>query len=607
MHQESPYIVGIDLGTTNCTVAYLERSRLDVIEQLEIEQFTALKSLGSIPSLPSFLYFPIDEEKKGLSSAQKEGIGIDPVLGAFAKERSSEVIDRSISSAKSWLCHQQIDRRRALLPLVEGENPSDFTPLSPLEAISQLLAHLKGAWNRQFPAPLEEQTLLVTVPASFDPSARQLVQEACQMAGLESAILLEEPQAAFYAWLQRMGDEWRKALQVGDLVLVVDIGGGTSDFSLIEVKDENGQLALERLAVGQHLLLGGDNIDLALAYLMQNKFEEMGHSLEDWQFKTLQQACRKAKETLLDPNLSSPKKSVDVTIKGRGSKLIGNALKAPLSLEEIWQVVLDGFIPLTKAEEQSTFEGKAGFKQIGLPYAMDARISCQIAKFLSMTGEGTSGGVDRFLMPTKVLFNGGTLKAPTLRKRLLDLLNQWAEDFNKPAVVELEGADYDFAVSRGAVYYALAREDKGIRIRSGTSRSYFIGVEEAVPAVPGIATPVRAVCIAPFGMEEGSEVSLSDQQFQLRLGQMATFRFFSHATGTLSDGKEPTVGFTLKQWKRELTELHPIETLLEASSEEERFVSVTLKARVTELGVLELYCESPDGRLWKLEFDIRKE
>jgi hypothetical protein len=358
------------------------------------------------------------------------------------------------------------------------------------------------------------------------------------------------------------------------------------------------------MAVGSHLLLGGDNLDLALAYLAKSKLEEEGHAIDDWQLQTLVHASRKAKEKLLG---AKPPKSCDLTVMGRGSRLIGGTLKTSVSLQEVHSLILDGFLPLVNHEERSANEKRLGIQQIGLPYAQDARISCQLAKFLSMSGESNQASTEAFVMPTAILFNGGTLKAAALRDRLVDQLNQWAKERKCPSVKVLPDADYDFAVSRGAVYYGGARLGKGIRIKSGTSRSYYIGVEDAAPAVPGMSPPLKAVCVVPFGMEEGTEQSLQQQEFALVLGEQATFRFFSRSTRALSDGVEPSMGTTVRRWKGELEELHPIETLLSKKDEDGKTVKVKLKSKVTELGVLELWCEAEDGRQWKLEFDLRKE
>lgn len=480
----------------------------------------------------------------------------------------------------------------------------DIEKSSPLQACAQLLSHLKEAWDHKMVASFVEQILLITVPASFDPSARQLVQEASQKAGYPEVVLLEEPQAAFYAWMHAHAKDWRSHLKVGDCVLVIDIGGGTTDFSLIEVGDEKGDLTLMRLAVGAHLLLGGDNIDLSLAHLAKSKLEDQGHAIDDWQLQSLIHSCRKAKEALMSEN---PPKQVDITVLGRGSRLIGGSLKTAITVEEAKKLIIEGFAPLVSPQERPPIERRSGLQQLGLPYAQDARLTSQLAKFLSMTGETTSDSMENFMMPTVVLFNGGTTKAAALRTRLLDQLNQWAKSLNKPLVKELPDADYDFAVSRGAVNYGMARAGKAIRIRSGTSCSYFIGVEDSAPAVPGMATPLKALCIAPLGMEEGTELELESQEFGLVVGETATFRFFSHATPKLSDGIEPVMGTVVRKWKQELKELHPIEARLDKAEGDGKTIRVKVGSRVTELGVLELWCKAADGRKWKLEFDIRKE
>lgn len=600
------YIIGIDLGTTNCTMAYapvqLEAKQHPVLEQVAIVQAMAAQTVESSFSFPSFIYYPLPEELKNQVSELPWNKNVPFSIGTYARDRGAELPNRLIASAKSWLCHPGIDRREKLLPIEFEENDNR---MSPLEACAEILRHLREGWKVAMPsASFNDQIVLVTVPASFDPSARQLVQEAAEQAGYPEIILLEEPQAAFYAWLHAHAEEWRDQLKVGDSILVVDIGGGTTDFSLIAVEEEQGNLQLKRQAVGSHLLLGGDNIDLGLAYLAKQKLEDQGHHLDHWQTQALVHQCRQAKEKLLGGN---PPEKIDLTVLGRGSRLIGNTLKTELSQEEAHRFVIDGFIPMVEADERSPTERRMGIQQIGLPYVQDPRISCQLAKFLSMTGESDSKEMDRFILPTAVLFNGGTLKSVAIRKQLIDLLNHWAKALKKSPVKELPGADYDYAVSRGAVYYGLARQGSALRIRGGTSRSYFIGVEEAAPAVPGISPPLRAVCIVPFGMEEGEERVLENQEFALVLGEQATFRFFSHGTPKLSNGEEPDVGMVVRNWKQELSELHPIETLLDKVEGDGKTVRVTLKSKVTELGVLELWCEAGDGRKWKLEFDTRQD
>ncbi|EFB41639.1 MULTISPECIES: Hsp70 family protein [Parachlamydia] len=607
MSENKQWIIGIDLGTTNCTLAFAEfdpslpPTSQPLIHQFSIPQLAAAGEEQELPSLPSFLYFPLQEELKAKSAALSWDAEREFCVGTFGRDRGGELPDRLISSAKSWLCHSGVDRRSAILPPHADESPK----MSPLEVTAHLLRHLKEAWDTKMPeAPFVEQKILVTVPASFDPSARELVQEAARLANYPETILLEEPQAAFYAWMHQHHDIWRNnLLQVGDSILVVDIGGGTTDFSLISILDEAGNLTLKRQAVGSHLLLGGDNLDLSLAYLAQNKLEEQGHHLDERQLQALTQTCRHAKELLMSEN---PPKHVDVTVMGRGSKLIGGSLKTKITLAEAKAILVDGFYPLIAPEDRSPTEKRLGLQQIGLPYAQDPRITSQLAKFLSMTGEGDRGSMEEFVLPSKILFNGGTMKAQAFQDRFVELLNNWATTLNKAPIQVLPNPDLDFAVSRGAVYYGLARQGKGIRIKSGTSRSYYIGVEDAVPAIPGMPTPLKAICVVPFGMEEGSEKELPDQEFSLVVGEPTTFRFFSHATQKFADGTDPEIGTIIKQWKQELTELPPIETFIEKMEGDGKTLRVKLKSRVTELGTLELWCVSSTNQHWKLEFDLRQ-
>lgn len=563
-------IIGIDLGTTNTTLAY-RLPESPSTEQFAIPQLSTKDTESELLVLPSFLYFPLEGE----SAAPFH-------VGTWARDRGAEVPDRLISSVKSWLGHTAVDCQEAFLPL-----DSETTRMSPVAVSAEYLRLLQEKWDQRFPhLPFKEQSILITVPASFDPRARELVKAAATQAGYPETILLEEPQAAFYAWLQQHETSWRKTLTVGDKVLVVDIGGGTTDFSLIGVEQDVGDLTLQRLAVGAHLLLGGDNIDLTLAYQAKQKLEEAGHNIDDWQMQTLVHACRQAKEQLL----SGTKAEVDISILGRGSKLIGGSLKTALTQDEATKLILDGFFPLVARDERSQPEPTHGLQQLGLPYAHDPRISCQLAQFLSVAGA----------LPTAILFNGGTTKSTAIRQRLVDLLNSWSET----PIKVLEDPDYDFAVSQGAVHYGLARQGRSIRIRSGLNRSFFIGVEDATPAVPGIPRRLRALCIAPLGMEEGTENELVGKEFSLVVGESATFRFFSHNAPTLADGQTPQCGSIVRQ-ATDLEELSPIETILDRHEADGKTIRVSLKSRVTELGMLELWCVAPDKRSWKLEFGVR--
>lgn len=417
---ESRYIIGIDLGTTNSTLSYcLKGEENPTIHQFSIPQVISSGEQGENPSLPSFIYFPLTEEL----AAQTAGVPWDPsrsyCIGIYGRDRGAEIPSHLISSSKSWLCHAGIDRREKLLPI---EAEEDTEKMSPLEACACMLQHIREAWNAKNGGdPFEKQEILVTVPASFDPSARQLVQEAAALAQFPEIVLLEEPQAAFYAWLHTHQEQWRSQLKIGDVVLVIDIGGGTTDFSLISVDGQEGNLVLNRIAVGSHLLLGGDNIDLSLAYFVRQKLEDEGHTIDDWQFKALVHSCRQAKEKLL--SVDAPKHT-EISILGRGSRLIGGSIKTKITQTEAKNLIVDGFLPLVSPEERSSLQKRSGLQQIGLPYAQDARITCQLAKFLSMTGEMDSASMDQYVLPTAVLFNGGTLKSSALRERFVEQLDQ---------------------------------------------------------------------------------------------------------------------------------------------------------------------------------------
>ena len=599
------YVIGIDLGTTNCSLAFALKGAAapyvpPQIETFAVPQVTAPGEQRDSPLLPSFLYFPLPEEDE----AKTLRVSFDPkqsvVVGAYAKERGKELPTRLVSSAKSWLCHDGVDRRAAILPQNAGEG--DKT-ISPVEGLKECLRHLKGAWNKAHKeAPLEEQCVLITVPASFDPAARELTLEAAALAGYPDVLLMEEPLAAFYAWLHRHADTWRRLLAVGETILVVDIGGGTTDFTLIAVEEEEGELSLRRMAVGSHLLLGGDNLDLALAYLAKTQLESQGVSIDDWQMHHLTHACREAKERLL-----TGEEETSVTIPGRGSRLIGGSLSTVLKRAQSEGLLVDGFFPLVAATERASAEKGLGMRTLGLPFAQDPRVTAHLATFLSRTGEGGGSGTDRFVLPDWVLVNGGSLKGAALQARLLEQLAAWGRELGKEAPRPLSDPDYDFSVSRGAAYYGLARQGEGIRVRGGASRSYFVGIESALPAVPGVPPPLQALCVVPFGMEEGTEAEVEGLEFSLMLGRPVTFRFFSRNVATLSTGEQARVGTIVRNWRQELTELSPIETHLDKGQLEGASVRVRLRSKVTELGMLELWCVAVGGQSWKLEFNLRHE
>ena len=609
---QSRYAVGIDLGTTNSALAYAdtgvgEGDDVSLIH-MAVPQLVQQGLVEDRPLLPSFLYLPGANELPAGSLKLPWAPDRDYAVGEFARTHGSQVPTRLVSSAKSWLSHPGIDRRGPVLP---WKAPEDSRKVSPLEASTLYLKHLSESWNSQIARDvdghrLERQDLVLTVPASFDAVARELTVEAARAAGLENVTLLEEPQAAFYAWIEASHDRWRKQVEVGDVVLVCDVGGGTTDFTLIAVSEEAGQLALTRVAVGDHILLGGDNMDLALAHAVAQKLAKQGTKLDTGQMLMLWHSCRAAKEKLFsDPKLPS----APVTVLGRGRRLMGGTIQSELTRAEIEQVLVDGFLPEIPVTAVPRMQRTVGLQELGLPYASDPAISKHLAYFLQRNAEvltqraPTRKTHKKSSLPTAVLFNGGVFKAQPLRDRLVAILNSWAKAAGAAPVKVLQGTDLDLAVARGAAYYGLVRRGRGIRIRGGTARSYYVGVETALPAVPGSPPPIKALCVVPFGMEEGTEADVPGQEFGLVVGVPAEFRFLGSAVR-----RTDPVGALVEDWEGQIEELSPMTTALEARGLEGQMVPVHLHSKVTEVGTLELWCISQDGkRRWKLEFNVREQ
>jgi molecular chaperone DnaK (HSP70) len=599
----SRYVVGIDLGTTNCALAYVDTSRGDEapIVTLPISQVVAPGEVADRPLLPSFLYLPGPGEQPAGALRLPWAPERDFAIGEFARQFGSQVLTRLVSSAKSWLCHPGVDRRAPILP---WKAPDTTRHVSPLEASRLLMSHLVEAWNHTIakndPAQrLESQDVVLTVPASFDAAAREMTLEAAHAAGLVNLTLLEEPQSAFYAWLDAHRDDWRSMVKVGELILVADVGGGTTDFTLIEVGDEAGTLALTRLAVGDHILLGGDNMDLTLAHTAAGHLVQKGVKLDAGQMQLLAHSARRAKEELFaNPKLAS----APVTVLGRGSKVIGGAIQDELTRAEVEQVLVDGFFPQVPLDAVPTRARAAGLMELGLPYAADAAVTKHLAWFLSRQAESLKDRKSKPL-PSALLFNGGVLKATALRDRLQKVIGQWSKEAKAGKVRELPGNDLDLAVSRGAAYYGLVRRGKGVRIRGGTARAYYVGIETSLPAVPGGPPPIKALCVAPFGMEEGTETDLPGQEFGLVVGEPVEFRFLGSTTR-----REDTAGLLIEDWQGQIEELAPVSVTLPAKGGPAgRVVPVHLHAKVTEVGQLELSCRSRDaGEGWKLEFNVRE-
>ena len=597
------YVIGIDLGTTNCALAYAPRA-VDAREQpsvslLAIPQLVNAGEVRDEALLPSFLYLPGPSDFPAGATALPWDDAPSYVTGTLAQKRGTEVANRLVSSAKSWLSHAGVDRTAPLLPL---NAPEGVAKVSPVEASRRYLEHLRDAWDAKMPdAPFVEQQILVTVPASFDAVARELTLKAAEQAGYRNLLLLEEPQAAFYAWIERHPD-WRERVAVGDLILVVDIGGGTTDFTLIAVTDHGGELALERVAVGEHILLGGDNIDLALARHVEQQLAVKGTKLDATQFQALWQQARAAKERLLS---DASKREESITILGRGTGLIGGTIKTKLAAGDVARLLDEGFLPQASSHDMPQ-RRKAGLAEIGLPYAADAAITRHLARFLrQQAAQSEHGAVRRtasgLAAPTHILFNGGVLRSDLVRERVLGILNGWLAEEGLASVAPLLGEDLMHAVARGAAYYGLARAGRGVRIRGGVPRTYYVGIESAMPAVPGMRTPVKALAVAPFGMEEGTSVALPDREFGLIVGEPAEFRFFQSTVR-----KNDAAGAILDDVGGELEELSPVEVTLESGGKAGEFVPVTLETVVTETGLLQLWSVARDGRRWKLEFNVRE-
>ncbi|MED5504448.1 MAG: Hsp70 family protein [Pseudomonadota bacterium] len=628
--QQTPkFSVGIDLGTTHCVMSFVYTHDEDArVEVMPIPQLTAPGTVETRSQLGSFLYQPHEHEMNPQSRVLPWSSEPKALVGAIARNLGSKTPIRLVASAKSWLCHAGVNRRDAFLP---AGSPEEVEKVSPLRATELYLEHLKDAWNHTNPNHnLADQDVTITVPASFDPAARDLTAEAARNVGFVHLTLLEEPQAALYNWIDNSNDKWRDEVEVGDIVLVVDIGGGTTDLSLVEVTEDDGNLTLNRIAVGEHILLGGDNMDLALAYRLKMKLAQEGKELQPWQVQAMTHACRDAKEALLN---DSELQSVPIVVPSRGSKLLGATLKTELTQEEVQQTLVDGFFPQVAITDHPVQRNRGALTQMGLPYAQDAGITRHIAAFLSKqanalsaSGNGAEAaaqdfnpfanmpgmpGADAtqsadFIKPTAILFNGGVLKSKLLATRLEDTINEWLIEADAEMAKRLTGVDLDLAVASGAAYYGSVRRGQGVRIRGGIASAYYVGIESAMPAIPGMAPPMEALCVAPFGMEEGSNVDVPSQEFGLIIGQPVNFQFFGSTVR-----RDDLAGTHLDYWApEELEQLPEIQVTLPVSEgrREGEVVPVTLASRVTELGTLYLEAIAADnGQKWHVEFDVRED
>ena len=636
------YVLGIDLGTTNSALAFVDTDEKPwQVRTFPIPQLIAPSTVEARETLPSFAYAPpvgelgegalrLPWSADGTSTAEPH---TDPhtnpqwIVGIHAREQGAAVPGRLVASAKSWLSHAGVDRTAPCLP---WQGRPEVPKLSPMEASARYLGHLRGAWNAAHPEhPLEAQDVVLTVPASFDEIARELTVEAARQAGIRRVTLIEEPQAAFYAWLDRHArdPESETPLSPGQTLLIADVGGGTTDLTLIEVKEDTVKedtvkedtrdgdgLRFHRVAVGEHLILGGDNLDLALAHHLEREQLD-GRELDPRQWNLLVQRCRQAKEALLG---EAPPESFPITLPGGGSSLVGGALRLEIDRETVHRLLVEGFLPRVDAAARPE-RPRSGFRQFGLPYAADSAITRYLAAFLadhpppkrsggtfSAAPSKRSGGT--FSEPTAarpdvVLLNGGFFASPVLRERFLDVLASWLEQGGEPFTPRvLSCPRLDLAVAQGAAYYGMVRRGEGRRIQAGLAHAYYIGVDASDGAQDGDATPT-AVCLVPAGMEEGEDVVLSERPFELLIRQPVELPIYASSKRTTD-----RPGELIAVDPTQLRALPPIRTVLRSGKKTAGAarVEVEIHARLTEIGTLEVWCREVRGeRTWRLQFDVR--
>jgi len=588
------YLVGIDLGTTNSALAYIDlnhRPRTGAlgVKTFGIPQLVAGGHVADRQLLPSFLYLPGPHDLPPGSVALPWNPDAADAIGEFARNHGAKIPGRLVSSAKSWLCHPGVDRAAPLLPWAALP---EVTRLSPLEVSARYLKHMVDGWNHVFGEAgdkLEDQTVVLTVPASFDDVARNLTVQAAQQAGLKNITLLEEPQAAFYCWLGLSPINEVTRMRPGMRCVVVDVGGGTSDFSLIRAAEENGELAFIRDSVGEHLLLGGDNMDLALARHAETKLPS-GTKLDAAQFGMLVQAYRGAKEQLLEPN-GPP--SMSVAIQGRGRSVIGGSLHMSITPDEVKRAIFDGFFPQVERTAEPGRSARAGLQEMGLPYVGDPAVTKHLAAFLNK--QLPDGEV-----PDAILFNGGVFQPSILRDRLIDVMRPWYDRPGQPwQPLLLANPSLNLAVAWGAVYFGWLKHSGGKRIGGGIPRSYYIGVDAQTTDSEGKR---NVLCVVPRRLEEGEQIDLPKPVLELALGQPAMFPLY---TSTVRGDDKP--GDLLAVSPEQLLQLPPLHTILRGGKRAgAKRVPVTLAARCTEIGTLELWCVSREGdNRWRLEFNVR--
>jgi molecular chaperone DnaK (HSP70) len=600
------YIIGIDLGTTNSAISYVDlneapgeitaRSKENAIKLFRVPQLTGLGEVTRLTVLPSFLYIP------GEYDISKEAIALPwssetpQIAGAFARDHGAKVPSRLISSAKSWLCHGNVDRRAKILPWGAGDN---IKKVSPVQATAAYLSHIRNAWNHskgddddQY---LENQMVIITVPASFDEVARDLTVEAATIAGYRDITLLEEPLAAFYSWLIRHEYHWQEMVQPGELILVCDVGGGTTDFTLISLRETEGSPRFERIAVGDHLILGGDNVDLTLARQIEMRFSSKSVSLGGDRWKALCHQCRQAKEVLLDGKAAS----VKITLMGEGGRLIAGTLSADLTYKAVESAVLDGFFPLADAGTAKKKAERMGISELGLPYESEPAITKHLCWFLEQHRSDIAAILNRTeVAPDHILFNGGSLKPAVIQERIRVAIRHWfgKTDLQLPRV--LDNPSPDLAVALGAAYYGLVKTGIGVRVGSGSARAYFLGVSSNVT---GRDVPKEAICLVERGLDEGSKIEVTNRNFQVLTNQPVQFDVYS------SSFRSGDVCGNLVPIDESLTPMPPVRTVIEFGKKGEGTqIPVHLEAMYTEMGTLSLWCRSrASNHRWQLQFQLR--
>lgn len=603
------YIVGIDLGTTNSALAYVDRTKEGPearrIRFFDIPQLRAPKELGRRSILPSFLYLPGSFELPPGSTALPWDPDRSYIVGEFAREQGALVPGRLVSSAKSWLCHGGVDRTGSILP---WGAETDVEKVSPVEATSRYLRHMREAWNASVARGregllLEEQLIVLTVPASFDEVARELTVAAARDAGLSRVVLLEEPLAAFYSWLSRHEGNWGEGMRAGQIILVCDVGGGTTDFTIVAIREGEQGLRFDRLAVGDHLMLGGDNMDLSLARQLETRLLGKPGRLDSKKWHQLWHQCRNAKEVLLGGDEASANRPdrMDITIMGTGTKLIADTFKGSLTRKDIEQTIIEGFFPDTPLGEPPSGGRRAGLTEWGLPYVQDPAVTRHLAAFwqrFQTLLQQESGRTSPF--PDFVLFNGGAFTPKAIRERVLSVILGWFhESAGKDwAPVELDNPHPELAVAIGAAYYGMVRLGDGVRVGAGSPRAYYVEVATGEAG----SNPATSVCIVPRGTEEGFETQFEKPSFELLANRPVAFQVSCSST-RLGD----RLGDVVALDEAEITRLPPIRTVLRYGKKGgARSLPVQLAVRLTEIGTLELWCRSQDTpHRWQLQFDVR--